>query len=484
MPIAFDAFWSSYATTWTTHTYSHTCTWSNRILFVSLLVQNPADIVTSVTYGGVSMTRIAANAFTGTEYNYLYYLIWPNSWANNVVISTSSSTTIYANSVSYTWAKQSWQPDAYNSQTTNPFQVSVSTSVTTVSDYCWLVWYLRSTASQTAQSWTHFRWWVNATEQIADSNWVKTPAWTYSLWTTFATAAASQIVAAFSPYTDPSIWTVKALVVAWWGGWWAWRWGGGGWGWVLYNPTFSISAGANAITVWNWWTWGTDYQNPNATAWWNSEFSFLLAYWWWYWASEWTVQQVWGNWWSGWGGTAVSASWWTGISWQWYAWWVWGTTTNYLAWWGWWWGSVWANASSTNWWNGWTWYTSSISGSSVNYAWGGGWWWNGWTPWSGTDGWGNWQITWWVAWGAWTDWLWSWWGGWAWTASRWNGWNGGSGVVIISYATDGSDWISASSTGGTITTSWGQTIHTFTTSWTFTAVASETNDGRWMLAFF
>ena len=48
--------------------------------------------------------------------------------------------------------------------------------------------------------------------------------------------------------------------------------------------------------------------------------------------------------------------------------------------------------------------------------------------------------------------------------------NGSDGVVIISYATDGSDGIDPSSTGGTKTTSGGQTIHTFTTSGTFTAV--------------
>jgi hypothetical protein len=47
---------------------------------------------------------------------------------------------------------------------------------------------------------------------------------------------------------------------------------------------------------------------------------------------------------------------------------------------------------------------------------------------------------------------------------------GGSGIVVISYATDGSDGISNSSTGGTITTSGDQTIHTFTESGTFTAV--------------
>lgn len=59
-------------------------------------------------------------------------------------------------------------------------------------------------------------------------------------------------------------------------------------------------------------------------------------------------------------------------------------------------------------------------------------------------------------------------GGWGYGGST-SGGNGGSGVVIISYASDGSDGILASSTGGTITTSGGQRIHTFNSSGTFTA---------------
>ncbi len=49
---------------------------------------------------------------------------------------------------------------------------------------------------------------------------------------------------------------------------------------------------------------------------------------------------------------------------------------------------------------------------------------------------------------------------------------GGSGIVIIRYHTDGSDGVSTSSTGGTITTSGVWTIHTFTTSGTWTMVGT------------
>lgn len=49
---------------------------------------------------------------------------------------------------------------------------------------------------------------------------------------------------------------------------------------------------------------------------------------------------------------------------------------------------------------------------------------------------------------------------------------GGSGIVVIAYATDGSTGVSTSSTGGTLTTSGGETIHTFSSSGTWTMVAS------------
>jgi hypothetical protein len=48
-----------------------------------------------------------------------------------------------------------------------------------------------------------------------------------------------------------------------------------------------------------------------------------------------------------------------------------------------------------------------------------------------------------------------------------HGGNGGSGIVILAYHTDGSDGILPTSTGGTITTNGGFTIHTFNSNDTF-----------------
>lgn len=197
MAIAYDSSAFNWWTTWTSHTLSHTCSWSDRILFWSSLWIMGTDNVTGVTYNWVSMTR-AWHLASWWERIYLYYLVNPSTWTNNIVAATSSSATIYAQSTSYTWASQTGQPDAV---ATNPYitQSNMSTSTTTIANNSWLVWVFRSSSAQTAVAWTTLRAGVNTTIQIWDSNWPKTPAGSYSLWTTFATAGCAQIVASFSP---------------------------------------------------------------------------------------------------------------------------------------------------------------------------------------------------------------------------------------------------------------------------------------------
>ena len=280
--------------------------------------------------------------------------------------------------------------------------------------------------------------------------------------------------------------TVKALVLAW-----GWGWGSFGWwwwaGWLIYNAAFSIVAQAYSITVGTGWAWDTDI-GWTGTNWNDSIFSTLIAKWWWGWGSR-ASDFVWINWangWCWWWGSPVDTVWRT--SWgtnggfgQWYA--GWQAGWAYPAQWGWWWGWTWAVWASTttpfqNGANGWSGTANSISWSSVNYWWGWGWCSYVNTPWTGIDWWGNgWCTTPFIAATDWINWLW-WWGWWGWfvfTGWRWWDW-----VVIISYKTDWSDWISNTSTGGTITTSWLYTIHTFTTSGTFTAVASATSNASFL----
>lgn len=244
--------------------------------------------------------------------------------------------------------------------------------------------------------------------------------------------------------------TIKALLV-WWG------WSGsiyisspaadywtGAWGWeVEYNATLSISDWIYPVTVGVWWLWINYYawwQNRNGNPWWATTFNGLSAAWWLWWNYS-------------------TAFWWT--SWNWNTWWS-CVTTQPGKWWGGWNGWVWWNGSSGTWWAWWAWTSCSISWAAVMYWWG-GWWSASVTVWAWTDGWGSWGKSWVEPTVPAAN---RWWGSGGWYTFIYASKNGADWVVIISYATDGSDGITVA-TGWTITTSWWQTIHTFTSSWNF-----------------
>lgn len=266
--------------------------------------------------------------------------------------------------------------------------------------------------------------------------------------------------------------TLKVLVVGAWGWGWGW-WGWGGWGWkVNYDAAFVVTPQAYAITV---WTWGVGGNDTNTTAGDGSDgtasifSSITSAGWLWGKRIYDAAASPKGNWWNAGNGTNTGgispraapnypSGWWGWDSWNWV------TPANSSAPWG-------------NWWPG---TSNSISWSAVTYGWG---WWGsvapGGTIGTGTDGWwdasktGN-GIA-----GAANRW-WGW--GWCANAATMVWWTGWAWVVVVSYATDWSDLISTSSTGGTITTNGWQTIHTFTTSGTFTMVSSLSNSS--FLMFF
>lgn len=199
-PIARDALSSSYGTTATSVTYSHTCSGSNRILVVSILGTNAWDTVTGVTYAWVAMTRVARTTLALTESDYLYYLVAPSTWANNIIVTASISQTFYCDSVSYVNVKQTGQPNGSAVGGVGGWVGALATSVTTTVNDCWLVGFLRSQGSQTPNAGTTFISWVNTTAKLADSNGSVGVAGTYSLWTTFASPNAStQIVMAIAP---------------------------------------------------------------------------------------------------------------------------------------------------------------------------------------------------------------------------------------------------------------------------------------------
>lgn len=143
MAIAYDSSAKNSPAVNNSTTFSHTCTGSNLILFVSAEGGNhDGDTVTGATYAGATMRLITKEqSRTNTNYVYLYYLLNPATGANNVVVTRSGgASTFPASSASYTGVKQSLQPDAYNTGTKNFSNDSTANgSITTVADNCWLV---------------------------------------------------------------------------------------------------------------------------------------------------------------------------------------------------------------------------------------------------------------------------------------------------------------------------------------------------------
>lgn len=80
----------------TSHTFSHTCAGTNRVLVVNIFSSDAYP--TGVTYNGVSMTSIASQASFG--YQRTYILVAPATGANNIVVSFSGNAYCSANAIS------------------------------------------------------------------------------------------------------------------------------------------------------------------------------------------------------------------------------------------------------------------------------------------------------------------------------------------------------------------------------------------------
>jgi len=120
-----------------TTSFSHTCSGSNRVLFVPVntgLV--PTNPTVSATYNGVSMTEVQRTNDTNT-YTILFMLVNPASGTNTVAV-TSSGTVYAAGGFSYTGCKQTGQPDASGVGSGSSIS-SLSTNLSVVGSNCWIV---------------------------------------------------------------------------------------------------------------------------------------------------------------------------------------------------------------------------------------------------------------------------------------------------------------------------------------------------------
>lgn len=140
--IAHDADSNSGEVTTQTFTWTHTCTGSNLVLIVGVLIDSGAtDTVSTLTYNGVALTFIRRDRLTVDGLTVeLWYLAGPATGANtvSVTLSNAPSFSALAGAVSLTGVDQAAALDA-NNGATGAAGTQPSVTVTTVADNAWIV---------------------------------------------------------------------------------------------------------------------------------------------------------------------------------------------------------------------------------------------------------------------------------------------------------------------------------------------------------
>lgn len=130
MAIAYDATSNNSSSSSTNVTWSHTCTGSNRGLFLFVIASGGTP---TATYNGVSMTLQTSNAGT---MGYSFFLENPASGSNTVSISASSGI-LGGVATSYTGVLQASAVDVKNFSNVNA--TTIALSLTSTVDNCWFV---------------------------------------------------------------------------------------------------------------------------------------------------------------------------------------------------------------------------------------------------------------------------------------------------------------------------------------------------------
>ncbi len=194
MAIAFDAIGpGKNEAGFSSYTWSHTCSGTNRIVFVAFF-GDLSDIATGATYDGVAMTLVRKTN-TDSRWIYLYVLINPPTGAKNVVVSFSGNSLIGGNSISYTGVKQTGQPEVSAAPNATP------ATITTISDNSWTVLLNKSGTGATAGTGSFLR--DNSISgsgyNFFDSNGPLTPAGSKSM---SVSQEQGNIIAAIAPAVD------------------------------------------------------------------------------------------------------------------------------------------------------------------------------------------------------------------------------------------------------------------------------------------
>ena len=215
--IAIDSQSSGSADGASSLTFSHTIGGgSNRILVVGVSIEtcNPYETVSSITYGGKTLTYLnsaqvtSSNACRGrVELYYLLEADMPGAGPFNVEVNaTGSCDALAAGAISLTGVAQQ-APEVSNTNA-NDAQTSISTNITTLTDGAWLVDAVHSgnPGTFTANSGQNVRYdQASSTSEVAGSTLQVASAGNVSLgWTNTSANRLAQAVAAFVPATGCS----------------------------------------------------------------------------------------------------------------------------------------------------------------------------------------------------------------------------------------------------------------------------------------
>ena len=174
---------------------------SDRLLVLYLVGGINTDTISAVTYAGVSMTLIGKINAGANRFVYLWYLLNPASGSNAFSITDGGNLNNGACS-DFTGVLQSGQPDASGTNT-GLVVTSISKTLTTVADNCWLVGgcFISSGITLTAGADTTVRQQNGQNAALFDSNAAKTPAGNHSLTMSMDPAAtdAAIVAASFAP---------------------------------------------------------------------------------------------------------------------------------------------------------------------------------------------------------------------------------------------------------------------------------------------
>jgi hypothetical protein len=180
MAIAYDTSVHKQSDSGTSITWTHTCTGSNLILLVCVMMSTSRS-VSAISYNGVAMTFINRSSGGGAGQTVAwYYLINPATGANTVSITIDSSSFCYPSSASYTGVDQTSPIDA-STTTANNAGSTITTTLTTTTDNCWTVLGVRDGADGATTASTGSTQRMATNTQIYDSNGPVTPAGSKSM---------------------------------------------------------------------------------------------------------------------------------------------------------------------------------------------------------------------------------------------------------------------------------------------------------------